>query len=199
MTPDPADVVFDLDGTLSDPIQGIHRSLNHALEYHGFEPVPRNRVAQFIGPPLDHTLRVLTGATESDEIAALVAKYRERYSITGYAENILYPGVGEALRVLQRHGVTMGVCTSKRADYATRILEMFEIRDSFAFIDGGEIGVEKWEQLAKLKELGAVCGRTVMIGDRAVDMTAARRNGLCAGGVLWGYGSRKELAAEQPK
>lgn len=199
MTPRPADVVFDLDGTLSDPIEGIHLSLNHALQYHGDEPVSRDRIAEFIGPPLDQMLRVLTGTTESNEVPSLVAKYREQYSHKGYAENVLYPGVEGALEVLQGAGVAMAVCTSKRADYATRILEMFEIRDFFAFIDGGKIGAEKWKQLARHRNRGAVDERTVMIGDRSVDMSAAHRNGLPAGGVLWGYGSREELATEKPE
>ena len=198
MMPRPAEAVFDLDGTLSNPIDGISRSVNHALRHHGFESVSHSRVAELIGPPLDQGFRILTGTSNVDEIEALVQTYRERYSTIGFRENVLYPGVREALHLLQRAGIVMGVCTSKRTDYATRILEMFEIRNFFEFVDGGEIGVEKWQQLARLREQGVVDEKSVMIGDRAVDMTAAHRNGLRAGGVLWGFGSRGELGAENP-
>jgi phosphoglycolate phosphatase len=199
VTSPPATAVFDLDGTISNPIDGIHRSLNHALEQHGFQPVDRERVAEFIGPPLDGAFRILTGTDDAEEISALVRTYRERYSTVGYAENVLYAGVREALQLLREAGLVMGVCTSKRADYATLILERFEIRHLFAFIDGGDIGVEKWEQLERLREEGAVDEGSLMIGDRAVDLTAAHRNGLRAGGVLWGFGSRGELEAERPE
>jgi phosphoglycolate phosphatase len=193
------EVVFDLDGTLSNPIEGIGRSLNHALGHHGFESVSRDRVAELIGPPLDQMFRDLTGMTDLDEIQRLVKTYRERYSTIGYRESVLYSGVREALQDLQRAGALMGVCTSKRGDYATWILEMFEIRHFFEFVDGGDVGIEKWQQLAGLRERGAVDGGSVMIGDRAVDISAAHRNGLTAGGVLWGFGSREELEGEAPE
>ena len=198
MTPKPAKAVFDLDGTLSNPIDGISRSLNHALRLHGFETVPKSRVAEFIGPALDQTFHILTGTSDVETTTTLVRTYRERYSTIGFSENTLYPGVPEALRVLQEAGVVMGVCTSKRTDYATRILEMFKIRGFFEFIDGGEIGIEKWEQLERLREQGMVDEGSLMIGDRAVDLRAAHRNGLPAAGVLWGFGSRSELEADDP-
>jgi phosphoglycolate phosphatase len=194
----PAEAVFDLDGTLSNPMEGISRSLNHALRHHGFDSAPPGRVAELIGPPLDQAFRTLTGASNDNEIEALVRTYRERYSTIGLKENLLYPGVREALEVLNRAGLPMGVCTSKRSDYANRILEMFGIRHFFGFVDGGDIGVEKWQQLQRLGEQGVVDGRSVMIGDRAVDIRAAHRNGLRAGGVLWGFGSREELVGENP-
>ena len=199
MTLKPAKAVFDLDGTLSNPIDGISRSLNHSLQVHGFESVPEARVAEFIGPPLDQTFQILTGTSDVETTMTLVRTYRERYSTIGYSENTLYPGVPEALQVLRNTGTVMGVCTSKRTDFATRILEMFSIRQFFQFVDGGDIGIEKWEQLKRLRAGGLVDEDSVMIGDRAVDLTAAHSNGLSAGGVLWGFGSRTELEAQDPK
>ena len=92
----------------------------------------------------------------------------------------------------------MGICTSKRVDFAERILSLFQLRPYFAFVSGGDIGVGKDEQLRTLIEQGTVSHGAVMIGDRAVDMTAARANGLRSIGVLWGHGSREELLGAVP-
>ena len=132
-------------------------------------------------------------------IGALVAKYRERYAEVGYSENILYPGIAEALDSLGRAGMPMAVCTSKRVDFAEQILEMFGLRHHFRFVSGGEIGTHKWQQMAALLSQNRVTPSSVMVGDRAVDMVAAHRNGLTAAAVLWGYGSPAELHAQSPR
>jgi phosphoglycolate phosphatase len=84
-------------------------------------------------------------------------------------------------------------------DFAEKILEMFGLRTYFNFVSGGESGTHKWQQIQALLEQRAVTQSTVMVGDRAVDITAAHRNGLPAAGVLWGHGARQELEAEQPR
>jgi len=192
-------LLFDLDGTISDPLVGIARSLNHALTHFGHVPLDLSAVATYIGPPLDQAFRTITGTTSQHHLEALVGKYRERYAEVGYAENALYPGVADALGRLAATGIPLAVCTSKREDFAVRILEMFGLVDHFRFVSGGDIGIEKWQQIGGLLEQGAVSKTTVMIGDRSVDLVAAHRNGLHAAGVLWGYGSRHELEAEQPR
>jgi len=132
-------LVFDLDGTLSDPSVGIGRSLNHALEHYGHPPIPANEVPQYIGPPLDHAFRSrLVGATP-EHIGELVAKYRKRYAELGFAENVIYPGIAEALYALDAAGIPLGLCTSKRADFAENILELFDLSDYFRFVSGGDI------------------------------------------------------------
>jgi phosphoglycolate phosphatase len=199
MTSPPDLVLFDLDGTLSDPLVGIGRSINHALAHFGHAQRELLELAVYIGPPLDQAFRALTGSQSPDEIAALVAKYRERYSDVGYSENALYPGIPEALENLRRAGVPLAVCTSKRADFAERILQMFGLRAHFRFVSGGEIGTQKWQQIEALAAAGAVTASSIMVGDRSVDVIAAHRNGLQAAGVLWGHGSRDELESERPR
>lgn len=194
----PAPLVFDLDGTISDPAVGIGRSINYALEHFGHAPVPPDRVSPLIGPPLDHSFRTLTGVAASDHIAELVAKYRERYAQVGYSENVLYPGIPEALDTLSKAGVRFGLCTSKRVDFAESILRMFGLRHHFAFLSGGEIGVHKKQQLTALLEQGTVSQASLMIGDRAIDVEAANANGLGAIGVLWGHGTEEELRSAKP-
>jgi phosphoglycolate phosphatase len=192
-------VLFDLDGTLSDPLVGIGRSINYALEHLGYAPVELPKLAVHIGPPLDQAFRFITGEHAPQRAREFVVKYRERYADVGYAENVLYPGVPAALAGFQQAGVPLGVCTSKRSDFAERILEMFGLRAYFRFVDGGDIGIQKWQQIESLRAQGWVSTSSVMVGDRSVDMIAAHRNGLQAAGVLWGHGSREELESERPR
>ena len=191
-----ARLLFDLDGTLSDPLQGIGRSINHALECHGHRPHPLEELGSCIGPPLAQIFTALTGEHDVDHY---VASYRERYGESGYAENTLYPGVAQALDALAGASIPMAVCTSKRADFAERILDRFGLRGHFAFVDGGDGSVHKREQVAALRTRGLVDDATLMIGDRATDLVAAHDNGLPSAGVLWGYGSHEELATQRPR
>lgn len=191
-------LVFDLDGTISDPVTGVCRCLNYSLTAFGYPEVTEREVAPFIGPPLDYSFRQITGETSEERIAAMIARFRERYGRVGYAENTLYPGISESIRDLSARGVPLGVCTSKRADFAEKILARFGLRDSFLFVSGGDVGIRKADQLRELLRDGAIDGTAAMIGDRAVDILAARAIGLVSVGVLWGYGSRKELQDAGP-
>lgn len=192
-------VLFDLDGTISNPLVGIGRSINYALSHFGHATLELHDLAVHIGPPLDEAFRSITGTRSPAEVNGFVAKYRERYAEVGYSENVLYPGIAEALAGLDESGVALGICTSKRTDFAERILDMFGLRSCFRFIDGGEIGVHKWQQIESLLKRGSIGKSTVMVGDRAVDLVAAHRNGLHAAGVLWGHGSLAELENERPR
>lgn len=128
----------------------------------------------------------------------IVEKYRERFGHSGYSENTIYPGISETITRLAQLGVPMGICTSKRGDFAETILQMFDLRDYFSFISGGDVGVTKSMQIRQLLEDARIDQSTLMIGDRRFDLTAAHENGLQSVGVLWGYGSREELKAESP-
>lgn len=192
-------LLFDLDGTLSDPAEGFVNSMNHALLAHDYAPRPAAELTPHIGPPLEVTLAKLTGSEDSTHIRALVDKYRERYAETGYAENALYPGIAETLTQLsQIDGIRLGVCTSKRADFAERILQQFDLHHYFEFVSGGDVGIAKWQQLEELLSDNTISTRSLMIGDRHFDLSAAAKNQLPSAGVLWGYGSRAELNEHNP-
>ena len=191
-------LVFDLDGTLRDPSLGICRCFNFALEAHGFDPVPNNVIASEIGPPLDETFHKLTPAASESHVRSLIAKYRERYAEVGYSENEVYLGVREAVSQLSSAGLCLGVCTSKRQDFARKILALFDLLPFFEFVDGGDAGIKKSEQLLGLVEAGQIDRGAMMIGDRSIDILAARSNGLRSIGVLWGFGSSVELAEAGP-
>ena len=193
-----AHLVFDLDGTISDPVVGIGRSINYALTHFGYPAIADDQVTGYIGPPLDETFVAITATSSADVVAGLVGKYRERYATIGYSENVIYPGIPEALTALASLNALMGVCTSKRADYAGKILKLFNIHRHFQFVDGGDVGVQKQQQLASLLSNGVISPKSSLIGDRAVDVQAARANGLRSVAVLWGHGSLSELESAQP-
>lgn len=186
-------LVFDLDGTISDPSLGIFRCINHALHFHGFPQVSEEAVAAQIGPPLDETFSKFQPTADRSVIASLISKYRERYAEVGYSENKLYPGMAESLQMLSSGGIRIGICTSKRKDFAEKILSMFGLLPLFSFVNGGDVGIKKQEQLHGLLQSGEIDSSSVMIGDRSVDIYSAKSNGLQSIGVLWGFGDMDEL------
>jgi len=193
-------LIFDLDGTISDPKTGIVRSINYALEHHGFDPRSETDITPYIGPPLDRTFILLAQSEEQSLISSLVSKFRERYAAVGFSENTLYEGVRQSLHALHETKLCrMGICTSKRADFAGKILELFGLQDLFMFVSGGDMGIDKWQQLEKLLSDKTITQNSIMIGDRYIDLTAARKNRLPSAGVLWGYGSKEELEKEKPE
>ena len=187
-------LIFDLDGTISDPSLGIFRSINYALRSHDFPEISPELVAAEIGPPLNETFQKFAPRADQSVISSLILKYRERYAEVGYSENEIYPGVPEAIRELKGRGVRLGVCTSKRRDFAENILCMFGLLPNFIFVDGGDVGIKKREQLSSLLHVNAIDRSAVMIGDREVDISSAKDNGLRSVGVLWGFGGMNELS-----
>ena len=191
-------LIFDLDGTISDPFVGISRSINYALESLDYNPVEPQRIRPLIGPPLTEIFEHLLGALPDPTLQDLVDKYRERYATVGYSENKIYEDIPGIITKLAASGYRMGVCTSKRADYATRIVEMFGLLQHFSFVDGGGVGIEKRQQIESMVANGLTVNSAVMIGDRAIDILAGKSNGVASVGVLWGFGERPELEAAAP-
>ncbi len=123
----PCELIFDLDGTLTDPALGFVRSVNFSLESHGISPVEEDDLKKFIGPPLDGAFREILHLDQDKDVSSFVSKYRERYSEVGFSENILYDGILDVLVALRGLGFRLGVCTSKRVDFAEKILALFNI------------------------------------------------------------------------
>lgn len=196
--PAPVNLVFDLDGTLTDPALGFVRCINYALTEHGLSNVPEDELKKYIGPPLDGTFREILKLDDTDNVNSFVSKYRDRYYEVGYRENIIYEGIPEALLALKSLGMTMGVCTSKRTDLAELILDRFDILDNFQFVNGADIGTVKSEQLAVLSLRGHVNNQSIMIGDRAIDIISAHKNNMRSAGVLYGYGDWDEIIDARP-
>lgn len=194
----PKTLIFDLDGTISDPFEGISKSINYALDALDFEVVDPERIRPMIGPPLTDIFEFLIGEVSNQRMQMLVDKYRERYSSVGYTENVIYKKIPGVIETLSSSGYVLGICTSKRADYAVAIIRMFGLSSHFDFIDGGDVGVHKHDQLERLVAGGIDANAAVMIGDRHFDINAAKKNGLISVGVSWGFGDANELQAAAP-
>jgi len=193
-----ATIIFDLDGTISDPLVGIAGSINYALAAYDYDAVETERIKPLIGPPLTFIFEHLLGRVTGSRMSQLVDKYRERYATEGYAENQIYEQIADTVRTLSARDYKLGVCTSKRADYATRIVEMFGLGQYFAFVNGGGDGIEKIDQLGRLVANGLQPESAIMVGDRDIDINAAKGNSIASVGVAWGFGSRDELRLANP-
>ena len=199
MTPDV--LLFDLDGTLTDPKPGIVGSLRFALGQLAI-PCPTDDVlASYIGPPLRGTFATLLGTNESDRIEEAMRLYRQRFADTGLYENRVYDGVPEMLERAGSAATAVYVATSKPAIYAERIVRHFGLAQHFRKVYGPELDgryEDKAELLAHILTRESVDPKAaVMIGDRAADVLAAKASGLRSIGVLWGYGSEQELIDAQ--
>lgn len=194
----PTTLIFDLDGTISDPFEGISKSINYALESQDIDSVDPERIRPMIGPPLTDIFEFFVGGVSTGLMQTLIDKYRERYASVGFAENIVYDGMPELIAELSASGHTLGVCTSKRADYASDIVEMFGLTAHFQFISGGDVGIHKTEQLEAIIANGVDASTSAMIGDRHFDIIAAKNNGVTSVGVSWGFGDDAELDTAAP-
>ena len=189
-------IFFDLDGTLTDSAPGIIHSVQYALKKYGIE-AEENDLRSFIGPPLVHSFQDRFGF-DHDKALEAVAYYREYFTAGGMFENSVYPGVEEMLQKLKEDGLMLAVATSKPELFSKQILEHFALTRYFVFIGGAamdETRTTKVEVLSyALRELQVDPAKAVMIGDRENDMEAASLLGTERIGVLYGYGSKEELA-----
>ena len=191
-------ILFDLDGTLTDPAEGITNSLMHAQRRLGRPVSPREQLYVFIGPPLIETFMSEWGLSHAESEQALVY-YREYFTARGIFENDPYPGIEAFLAQLKAAGFRLFVATSKPEPLSLRILEHFGLMPYFEGLAGStmdEKRTKKGEVIAyALKTFQLDPAETIMVGDRKHDVEGARENGLPCVGVLYGYGSREELTA----
>jgi phosphoglycolate phosphatase len=189
---------FDLDGTLTDSRPGIMASMRHALNTIGRECPTDEALLRFIGPPTHDAFRELLGSADPELNARAIAIYRARYAALGLFENSVYAGISEGLMALGELGYALWVVTSKPELFANRIIDHFELRRHFKGVYGSELsGVRshKGELIAHVLASEGLSGSDAwMIGDRMHDIRGAQQNALRSAGVLWGYGSREELA-----
>jgi phosphoglycolate phosphatase len=190
-------VLFDLDGTLIDPREGILECLKYMLDSLG-HPIPTDEIlVRYIGPPLQENVLELLGSENRDRLAKGIALYRNRFSSQGVYEAHVYPGIHDVLSELRYRKWNLFVATTKPYVFATRILDHFHLSKFFSGVYGSELDgtrADKVELIAHLiKEESIQRANTYMIGDRAQDVLGALKNGVTPIGSLWGYGSRDEL------
>ena len=191
-------VIFDLDGTITDPEVGITTSAKFALIEMGYKAQAEQDLRWMIGPPLADTFMKITGC-DKHEAQRLIDKYRERYSVLGVHENTLYPGIRELLQTLKSAGKTLAIASSKPTFFVEQILDDFNIKDYFTVVQGSDMAgkhVEKEDVLRfAIDKLGIKeqeLKNTIMVGDRKFDAMAAKEFGLKAIAVTYGYAIQGE-------
>ena len=190
-------LLFDLDGTLTDPFIGITKSISYALNMLGRKLPPRESLRWCIGPPLRDSFAKLLASDDDALAEKAVAFYRERFSTVGLFENEVYNGIPEVLEALQNSGHALYVATSKPTVYAERIIDHFGLQRYFKCIFGSELDGTRSGKTSLITHILQTeliaSSETSMIGDRKHDIIGAKENGMYGFGVLWGYGTKAEL------
>lgn len=188
-------ILFDLDGTLTDPMMGITKSVRYALNYYGIEVNDLNDLLPFIGPPLRNSFREFYGFDETKANEAVI-KYREYFSTEGIFDNKVYDGIVDCLKALKENDKVLMVATSKPEKFAKQIIKHFDLAQYFDFVGGSEFNSreKKAEVINYVLDTNKISAAdAIMIGDRKHDIIGAHENKLPCIGVLYGYGSREEL------
>lgn len=190
-------ILFDLDGTLTNPSLGITNSLAYALEKFNIEVTDKKELYRFIGPPLQDSFENFYHFSKEDSLKA-VDFYRDYFRHKGLYENEVYQGIPDLLERLKAQGKKLLVATSKPEEFARQILKHFELFDYFDLVAGASMDGSRRLKgdviahaltSAQVSDLSAA----IMIGDREHDIIGAKKNGLDAIGVLYGFGNREEL------
>ena len=192
-------VLLDLDGTLSDSRPGIEACFRYTLNALGHDPSATGDLAWAVGPPIAVSLTRLLAPFGDDRVDAALTIYREQYSASGLYDCAVYPGVAGMLDALRDRNIVMCVATSKRRDFAERVMEFLGLRSYvrgvYGAVPGGALD-NKRDLLAHiLGEEHFAADACVMLGDRLHDIEAAKANAIRSIGALWGYGGRAELEA----
>lgn len=195
-------ILFDLDGTLTDPFEGITNSVVYSLNSYGISVTDKAELKCFIGPPLFASFEKYYGFSKEKAIEA-VDRYREYFGDKGIFENRLYEGAVELLSKLKAKGKKIVLATSKPELFALRILEFFDIEKYFDVIVGSTMDgslINKGDIIrVALEKIGSPDKKhCIMIGDKSHDIIGARQNAVDSIGVLYGYGSKEELVEANP-
>ena len=197
-----SNILFDLDGTLTDPKEGITRCIQFSLGQLGQTSPEADQLTWCIGPPLRGSFSRLLNTTDDVLLDQALSYYRKRFSETGIYENALYPGITPALRRIRRAGFRVFLATSKPRVYAQRILDHFDLAQFFQAIHGSEMDgrlSDKGELVAHILGSEMLDPKTTLIvGDRFHDIVAGKKNGIMTAAVTYGYGSREEITATSP-
>lgn len=190
-------IIFDLDGTLTDPFLGITQSVQYALRHFGINVDDLHELSKFIGPPLRESFQVFYGLTEEQSLVAL-QKYRERFSDIGIFENEVYEGMKDFLEELIEDERIVLMATSKPEPYAKRIADFFDMTQYFTQICGSQFDgtrENKADVIACVIETQIIkdLSQAIMVGDRMHDIVGAKAHGIESIGVSYGYGGTKEL------
>lgn len=198
----PRTVLFDLDGTLTDPKVGIVTSIRYAMVKMKRPLSPETNLEWCIGPPLHDNFAKLLQSDDTALIDQAIAAFREYFAVTGLLQNELYNGIPDLLTTLGKQGLRCYVATSKPTVYAERIIAHFGLSDYFVRVYGSELNGHHSQKGALIRHIlqmeGLSAAKTMMIGDRKFDILGGRENGVQTTAVSYGYGSIEEINNAQP-
>ncbi len=191
-------ILFDLDGTITDPFVGITKSIQYALSKLGIDEPNPDYLIPFIGPPLHVSFERFYPFNPS-QVEQAVEYYREYYKKTGIYEAELYEGIPRLLQSLKEESRQLVVATSKPTVFAKQILNLFAIDQYFDHVVGSHLDGTRSNKAEiveyAIRQYGDVLkANFVMVGDREYDIIGANVNGIDSIGVMYGYGSREEFA-----
>jgi phosphoglycolate phosphatase len=202
MLPNVSNMLWDLDGTLTDPKEGITRCIRYALDRLGGSMPPADRLDWCIGPPLTVSFSRLLNTTDPAILDRALVLYRERFSTKGMFENRLYPGVASSLNGLRKAGFNLFLATSKPRVFARQILDHFRLTPLFHAVYGSELDGRLSDKGALIAHIlhreGLDPAATLMVGDRLYDIEGGKENEVMTAAAAWGYGTRDEIAAANP-
>jgi len=187
--------IFDLDGTVVNPGTAIPRCINYALGKHGIKSVPIERLKRYIGFDLGTIFTEITGRKEKRFLKSCIDAYRERFHKEGIAEHRLYPGIVGLLEAAAKHGILL-IASIKPQVSCEMVLEHLGIRPVFTSVYGSELNGKRSNKTDLLKHVLAKekIKQAYVIGDRGVDMDAAKKHACQTIGVSYGYGTKNELS-----
>lgn len=191
--------LFDLDGTITDPKEGITKCVQYSLKFFGIDEPNLDNLECFIGPPLHMSYQIYYNFSEKDAFSA-VEKYRERYSNVGIFECYLYKGIEQVIKTIKDNGGLVGLATSKPEKYAIQLLKHYNIYEYFDCVTGSLMNGNRSDKTEVLQEAfnrmnisNDMYSQVVMIGDRLHDITGANNMNIDSIGVKYGYSVEDEL------
>ena len=193
-------VLFDVDGTLTEPSEGIINAVLYAMPRMGLEPpADRRELYKLIGPPMKASMQEMFSLTP-EEALRMLGIYREYYSERGLFEAYLYDGIRELLDGLRADGYILNTVTSKPIEYVERLLDHLQLRDRFTFLAADDLACTRHSKSEVFRYLFAnvpdvTPENAIMLGDRKYDVSSAHEFGIRAIGCDWGHAPAGELEA----
>lgn len=201
-----ATIVFDLDGTLVDTAPDLVRALNQTLDLEGLPQVKLDTVRGLVGQGARALIERGAGLSgvsfSADRLSQLTSAFIEFYRADIARDSAPFPGVAEALDTLAGLGAKLSVCTNKRTDLSVQLLEALQLAERFSAIVGADAVTDRKPHpdhyRAAVTRAGGVVRRSLMVGDTAADVAAARGAGAPVAVVAFGYsdGGAERLGAD---
>lgn len=190
-------VIFDLDGTLLNTLDGLADAGNYALSKMGFPPHPTERYRFFVGNGIPKLVeRMLPPESDREVFEETYGLFCSYYNEHMNDKTVPYAGVPLLLERLKHSNVKLAVVTNKAHPYAVEMLhrafgDVFDV--IFGSVEGKPKKPDPFWVFRVLETFSVTPEEAFYVGDSAVDMQTAGRAGITSCGVLWGFRDRDEL------